>query len=294
MKVFGGVCACIFGFLVLQPVWADASTVVIKGDSGIEITEADIREELLLATPDVRENILGRPDYLTQIAMSLYSRRYLAAEALALGLDRNPETEANLKRNRDKILAEAATIRRDGAAPDAAQVEQLARAQYRAEPEKYQVAEKVRAAHVLIAKGKPGAKKTAEDVHAQLLAGESFEKIVEAYSDDAGSKARAGDLGWFERGKMVKPFEEAAFALTKTDEYSGVVETEFGYHVIKLYGKLKSTLKPFDEVKDQIAKTIVAGLARQRRAETSDAVMRSARVNQEAIQQLVTKSVTTP
>lgn len=294
MKVFGRVCACIFGFLVSQPVWADASNVLIKGDTGVEITEADIREELLLATPDVRENILGRPDYLTQIAMSLYSRRYLAAEALALGLDRNPETEANLKRNRDKILAEAATIRRDGAAPEAAQVEQLARAQYRAEPEKYQVAEKVRAAHVLIAKDKPDAKKTAEDVHARLLAGESFEKIVETYSDDSGSKARAGDLGWFERGKMVKPFEEAAFALTKTDEYSGVVETEFGYHVIKLYGKLKSALKPFDEVKDQIAKAIVAGLARQRRAETSDAVMRSARVNDEAIRQLVTKPLPKP
>lgn len=104
--------------------------------------------------------------------------------------------------------------------------------------------ESVAAQHVLVAfKGAKGADKTitrtkaeakarAEDVRAKALAGEAFETLVASYSDDPGSKSRLGSVGKFTPEKMAKPFSDAAFAL-KVNGISDVVETPFGFHVIK-------------------------------------------------------------
>ena len=102
----------------------------------------------------------------------------------------------------------------------------------------------VAAQHVLVAyKGAKGAEKTitrtkaqaktrAEEVRAKALAGEAFESLVATYSEDAGSKSRLGSVGKFTPDKMSKPFSDAAFAL-KVNGVSDVVETPFGFHVIK-------------------------------------------------------------
>ncbi len=88
------------------------------------------------------------------------------------------------------------------------------------------MAEKIRCAHILVEK-----LSTAQEVLNKLNAGESFGKLAEQYSLD-GTRKRGGDLGYFGRGMMVKPFEDAAFTLQK-GQVSGIVKTEFGYHIIK-------------------------------------------------------------
>jgi len=104
---------------------------------------------------------------------------------------------------------------------------------------------KVKASHILIsyfdAKGEvdsAAAKLTADSVLAKLSEGESFESLVEQYSDDTGTKVKGGDLGFFERRQMVQEFDETAFNLS-VGEISGLVQTNFGYHIIKLTDRQK-------------------------------------------------------
>ncbi|HEU5075032.1 MAG TPA: peptidylprolyl isomerase [Polyangiaceae bacterium] len=104
--------------------------------------------------------------------------------------------------------------------------------------------ESVAAQHVLItyrgAKGAPpdikrtkaAAKTLAEEVAAKAKAGSDFSALVQAHSEDLGTKDRLGSVGKFTPDKMVKPFSDAAFRL-RVDEVSAPVETEFGFHVIK-------------------------------------------------------------
>lgn len=77
------------------------------------------------------------------------------------------------------------------------------------------------------------AKEKAEEILLRAKEGENFEELAQEYSDDPGSKERGGDLGWFERGVMVSEFEEAAFNLSKDQITDEVIETDFGYHIIK-------------------------------------------------------------
>lgn len=85
---------------------------------------------------------------------------------------------------------------------------------------------KIRCSHILVEK-----LSVAEEILKKLQAGGNFSALAEQYSID-GSRRRGGDLGEFGRGMMVRPFEEAAFALNK-GEISGIVKTQFGYHIIK-------------------------------------------------------------
>ena len=88
------------------------------------------------------------------------------------------------------------------------------------------MAEKIRCAHILVEK-----ESVAKQILEKLNNGGDFAKLAEEYSID-GSRRRGGDLGFFGRGVMVKEFENASFAL-KPGEVSGIVKTQFGYHLIK-------------------------------------------------------------
>lgn len=89
-------------------------------------------------------------------------------------------------------------------------------------------------------------------IAAQLKAGGDFAKLAMEHSEDPGSAAQGGDLGWFGRGRMVKPFEDAAFAL-KPGETSDVFRTEYGFHIVKVEERQAERTRPFEEVRMEAA-----------------------------------------
>ncbi len=128
---------------------------------------------------------------------------------------------------------------------------------YDSHPDEFKLPEQVRASHILIKvdpkadeKTKAEARKKIEDIQTKIKNGEDFAKLATENSD-CPSSAKGGDLGFFSRGQMVKPFEEVAFSL-KPGEVSDIVETQFGYHLIKLVEKKPAGTRSFDEAKESL------------------------------------------
>lgn len=127
----------------------------------------------------------------------------------------------------------------------------------------FQTKEERRASHILISvaesassEEKNSAKKTANEVLAKLQAKESsFAELAKQFSNDPGSAENGGDLGFFEKGLMVESFDEAVFSAS-VGEIQGPIETQYGFHIIRL-DEIKPLLTtPFDEVKEQLEKDI--------------------------------------
>ncbi len=113
---------------------------------------------------------------------------------------------------------------------------------------RFSTVEERRARHILVNFGadKDAAKKRIEDLAQQVAQGADFASLASAQSDDPGSKAQGGELGWVRRGQMLEKFEQALFALARS-EVSAPVETEFGWHLIKLEEVKEARTRPFED-----------------------------------------------
>ena len=128
---------------------------------------------------------------------------------------------------------------------------------YEKNKEQFKEPEQVQASHILVQvapdatqEEKDAAKQKIDGLLAQVKEGKDFAEVAKE-SSDCPSKEQGGDLGFFPRGAMVKPFEDVAFALNE-GEISDVVETQFGYHIIKLTAKKASNDVPFEDVKERL------------------------------------------
>lgn len=128
---------------------------------------------------------------------------------------------------------------------------------YKENPDFFKKPEQVRASHILIKvdsqadeSEKTKAHKKLEKIQQKLKNGEEFSDLAKEFSQDS-SGTKGGDLGYFGRGQMVKPFEEAAFSL-KAGNVSNIVTTKFGYHLIKVTDKKPETTIPYQEIKPSL------------------------------------------
>ena len=126
---------------------------------------------------------------------------------------------------------------------------------YSANLERFRTPERVEARHILIksdASNDAAMKTKAEGILKQIQAGGDFAKLAQTNSDDPGSKDKGGELGWLQKGQTVPEFEKSAFSL-QPGQTSGLVKTEYGYHIIQVEKHEQAHLQPFDEVKGQLA-----------------------------------------
>ncbi len=123
---------------------------------------------------------------------------------------------------------------------------------------------------------KAAARREAEQVVEELRKGGDFEVLARRFSDDPGSKERGGDLGWFKQGQMVRPFEQVAFAMRPGD-VSGIVETQFGFHIIRLE-KARAGER---QARHVLIRPEVTDADRARSRERADSVLAAARAGAE-------------
>lgn len=129
---------------------------------------------------------------------------------------------------------------------------------YRAQQDRFRLPERVRVRHILLkTTGKSpdeikSIRAKAEDLLKQIRSGADFGELARKYSEDAGTASNGGEVGWITRGQTVPNFEKTAFSL-KPGEISGVIETEYGFHILQVEQKEPARVQPFEEVREQLA-----------------------------------------
>jgi peptidyl-prolyl cis-trans isomerase C len=227
-------------------------------------------EEELIAQKAKAEGVSVTAEELTA-KVAEHKTRFGSDKAFESFLQRTNQTEADVKDDLEKNLLRDKLFAKLLSATEPTEAD--AKKYYEENLEKYKQKEQIKASHVLfkVEKDTSEKDKKARLAEAKKVLAEAkkpnadFGALATKYSEGP-TKERAGDLGTFSRGRMVKPFEDAAFA-AKPGDVVGPVETQFGYHVIKVFEKTPEAQRSFDEVKDSILTSLKA---RQRSKATRD------------------------
>lgn len=194
------------------------------------------------------------PDGMKQIADELANQELLYLDAVEKGLDEEEDFRAEMENMKKNVLKQYAMHK---LFHDISVTEEEIKDYYEEHKEQFQTPETIRASHILVED-----EKEAEKIFGEIEEGKSFEDAAKEYST-CPSKENGGDLGEFPRGSMVPEFEKAAFEM-ELDKVSKPVETQFGYHIIKVVSKKEKVVNSLDEVKDKVTEQIT-GLKQQER-----------------------------
>lgn len=229
---------------------ADAAAVtpetVIATIGDETITEAD----LSFAAEDLAQDLAQMPPeerrpFLLRVLIDM---KVMAGAAKDAGMDQTPLFAQRLNYLEERALRRAYFAE----AIAGAVTEEAVRADYDAFVAQFTPTEEISAAHILVP-----TEEEANAIKAELDAGGDFAAIAKEKSIDPGSGANGGELGFFGKGMMVPQFEEAAFALTEPGQVSAPVQSQFGWHIIKLAEKRQSQPPTFEQVAPQVQQQVL-------------------------------------
>ncbi|MBF0679125.1 MAG: peptidylprolyl isomerase [Devosia sp.] len=210
------------------------------------ITEAD----LSFAAEDLAQDLAQMPPeerrpFLLRVLIDM---KVMAGAAKDAGMDQTPLFAQRLNYLEERALRRAYFAE----AIAGAVTEEAVRADYDAFVAQFTPTEEISAAHILVP-----TEEEANAIKAELDAGGDFAAIAKEKSIDPGSGANGGELGFFGKGMMVPQFEEAAFALTEPGQVSAPVQSQFGWHIIKLAEKRQSQPPTFEQVAPQVQQQVL-------------------------------------
>ncbi|MBL8515973.1 MAG: peptidylprolyl isomerase [Betaproteobacteria bacterium] len=235
-----------------------AEDPVLARGKNTEIRKSHFEAEKRNAPPEARLQYSTSMERIQRTIEKLILNHALLKEARDTGYVDQPDVKAELDYFvQQKLLSMySAELTRRIKVPD---LDSAARERYRLNQAKYQQAERVRASHILItakSRGKEEALARAEEARTKALAGQNFKLLVKEYSEDPTARRNDGDLGFFPYVQMVEPFAKAAFAMTKAGEISPVVESPFGFHVIRYEDRRPAGTTPFEDVRSAIVEEL--------------------------------------
>jgi peptidyl-prolyl cis-trans isomerase C len=241
MKLIRSTLIALSLFSFSQPLLAADSVATVNGkpikQSLYDYISKDATARGQTVDANVKEMIINK----------LISSELIYQEAQRMGLDKQADYIAQEELSRRELLVN--TYLQDFIKKNPVS-ETAIKAEY--DKLKTQMGDKeYKARHILVA-----TETEAKDVIAQLGKGGNFDKIAKEKSTDPGSKDKSGDLGWFSPGGMVKPFSDATVALKKGGVTQAPVQTQFGWHVIKLEDIRTAQPPAYDKVKDGIQKQL--------------------------------------
>lgn len=215
---------------------------VLAEVNGATITSDDFNKELETLPPYLKP-MTETPEGKKEMLDTMVVRELIMQQAQKDGIDKSKAVADKLEDLKKRVIVEAYL---KGKVEEQAKISDAELQDfYNKNKDKFNSGEQIRASHILVK-----SENEAQEMVKMLKSGTSFEDLAQKYSMDA-AKTKGGDLGWFGKGAMLPEFEKVAFGL-KEGQVSGIVQTKFGYHLIKLTGKRPAGIRPLEEVKEQI------------------------------------------
>jgi peptidyl-prolyl cis-trans isomerase C len=224
---------------------AGADDPVVARVNGSEIRRSDVMRTIANLPPQVQQMPVQMiyPAIIDQIV----NGKLVAQAGYAQNLQNDPTAAERLKRAEERIVQELYLSR----AVEQRITDDKLQEAYKRYKDENPPQDEVKASHILVE-----SEDQAKQIIDQIKKGGKFADLAKEKSTDKGSGQQGGDLGYFTKDQMVEPFAEAAFAMKPGDVSQTPVQSQFGWHVIKVEDKRKTAPPSFDEVKDQLRSQI--------------------------------------
>jgi peptidyl-prolyl cis-trans isomerase C len=274
---------CLVTLLASPGVWAQQQKDVLAKIGDRKITTTDLNRVIGFYDAEQQKMIEKNPQLKEAILWQIVQGLVISKVAKDKGFDKRPDIKGQQEMMVTNFLA--TQFMQKEVLDKVTITEAKVKAYYKDHQDAFKTPEMIRVRHILIKAAPPTAteeekkavKEKAQKVLERLKNGEDFAKVAAEVSDDPGTKDKGGDLDFFPKGSMIPAFEEAAFAL-KPGELSGVIETEYGYHIIKMEEKKEAVLEPYDKIKDKVKDQALQEMKKAAATEFVEKALKNAKV----------------
>ena len=260
----------VLGLFVL-PVLGQEQDPILGKVGDFVFKKSDFDRIISYVPPERQKYLQANPQQKIAILKRILEHRAIAERAKKEEFEKRPDVKEQLEYTLNDTLAQE--YLKKAVLKEVPVTEEEMRKVYRENEKTYTYPAQVKARHILIKAApnapegeKKKAREKAEGLLKRIKEGEDFAKLAEEVSEDAASQKKGGDLGLFSKGRMVKPFEDTAFSM-RPGQVSEIVETQFGFHIIKVEDFKEVRIRPFDEVKEMVKSQLQLKLNKEKQEE---------------------------